>query len=273
MARQEKTKNGDRTKRETEREIVAAATRNVSAADDLGDLIVDDSGSGVSDRPEDKFYPIITVLQRQSPQVDDSSTDYVDGAKGGSIWLRNFEVEIVDGREGIVVQPVIMYTEYVEWTPREMGGGMVARYAKPPPAAVIQPDGFSWKMGSNDLRETRVWVVNLCHATQEAPFIIPCQGTLNTFARSWNTMIGQRIISGSRSPAWAFWWRLTTKERSNTKGKWYTLAFEVDRQVSREEYLRGRAMHAAVREALKRGEQIAEAYSRDEPPDANGDTF
>src|SRR6516165_11136462 len=91
----------------------------IASADAVADLVGADAGKGVSQARDDKFYPLVSVLHKLSPQVDQSDGRYIAGAKPGSIWLRNFEVEIVDGDQGVVVQPVMMYTEYVAWVPRE----------------------------------------------------------------------------------------------------------------------------------------------------------
>jgi hypothetical protein len=155
-----------------------------------------------------------------------------------------------------------MYLEYVEWTPRERGGGMAGRHLRKPKEVKVSSDGFKMAMpNGNELKETRMWVVNLFSTDGATPFLIPCASTLNTFARAWNTAIGQKKeANGSDSPAWRYLWRLTTKDRKNNKGTWKVFTFAEERKVTTtQEYLLGRTLCNDVDAALERGEQLAAA--------------
>jgi hypothetical protein len=251
--------------------VVKTSEAQLPVIDDVDELAQQDSGKGTSQKSEDKFYPLITVLQSNSPQCDQDSQAYMDGAKSGTIWMRNFDPPLVDGKEGIVVQPAKIYIEWVEWVPRDRGGGMVGRsLTKPKNARLVDPATNRWKVGENELRETRMWVVNLFRGGP-IPFIIPCQGTANTFARMWNTVIDQQFEpNGVRSAAWRHFWRLTTRQRQNAKGKWHVLSFEHEHKVTdRNQFLAGRQLYEAVEAALKAGMQLTETL---EPDDTDDDT-
>ena len=242
--------------------------------DEVSALAEQDAGRGASQSSDDKFFPLISIIQKLSPQADRSASEHIDGAEPGDIYLRNFTPPIIPGDEGIVVQPCKMYVEYVEWVPRERGGGMAGRHLKRPKEAKVSPDGFKMTMPSgNDLKETRVWVVNLVTPDGATPFLIPCASTLNTFARAWNTAITQKKEpNGTDSPAWRYLWRLTTKQRKNAKGAWSVFSFAEERKVTTtQEYLLGRALCSSVEEAIEKGQQLAEAVefenvSKDEDP-------
>jgi hypothetical protein len=241
---------------------VAKSKSQMPAVDEIEKLAQQDAGEGISQQQADKFYPIMSVLQKLSPQVDDTSPAYIRGAKAGTIWLRNFSpMELVPGDRGIAVQPVRMYIEWVEWIPRERGGGMVGRFLKRPDTARLMNAATNkWALGENSLQETRMWVVNVWHEHNPVPFIIPCQSTQNTFARQWNTIISQQFEpSGGISPAWRHIWRLTTKQRQNAKGQWYVFSFEHEGKVNDvREYMAGRVLNDTVKEALAQGLQLAE---------------
>ncbi len=196
--------------------------------DEVGELATQDAGRGASQSSDDKFFPLISIIQKLSPQCDRSAPEYIDGAEPGDIYLRNFTPPIATGEEGIVVQPCKMYVEYVEWVPREKGGGMAGRHLRRPKEVKVSSDGYRMTMpNGNDLRETRVWVVNLITDTGSTPFLIPCASTLNTFARAWNTAITQKKeANGTDSPAWRYLWRLTSKQRKNAKGSWSVFNFQ-----------------------------------------------
>jgi hypothetical protein len=235
-------------------------------------MLAQDAGKGVSSRAEDKFYPLITILQRLSPQVDEDNPAYLEGAKAGTIWLRNFETPLVPGQEGVVAQVAHQHVEYITWRPREAGGGMVGRSLKVPPGTRVV-DSATSKMvdrDGNDVRETRVLAVNLYHNGAVVPFILPCQGTMNTFARQLNTVLDQKFEDdGTKSASWRWLWRLKTRERVSPKGRWYTMYFEQERKAEMPgEYLKGRELWRAVSGALEKGEQISEAYDEGEDRDA-----
>jgi hypothetical protein len=237
------------------------------ATDEIERLAAQDAGKGISQSQADKFYPIMSVLQKLSPQVDDTNPSYIRGAKAGTIWLRNFSpMELVPGDRGIVVQPVHMYIEWVEWIPRERGGGMVSRSLKRPAAARLMNAATNkWALGENNLQETRMWVVNVWHENNPIPFIIPCQSTQNTFARQWNTIIGQQFEPGGAvSPAWRHLWRLTTRQRSNAKGQWSVFQFEEEGKVTDVRmYMAGRVLNQTVEEALAQGLQLADTIQEE----------
>jgi len=234
-------------------------------------IVARDAGKGVSSAPEDKFYPLVTVLHKASPQVDEDNPAYLKGAKAGSIWLRNFEREVVSGQEGIVVQPCLMYTEWVTWRPRESGGGMVGRsLRRPADARLVDAAKNRWTdREGNEVRETRMWVVNLIHNGSAIPFVIPCQSTMNTFARQWNTVLGQKFDKrGNPASAWAYLWKLTTRKRVNVQGEWFVLDFEQEggRVIDRdpELYEKGEQLYSAAKAAVDQGKQLAESVERDD---------
>jgi hypothetical protein len=246
----------------------------VAQLDEVDNLAQQDAGKGTSQKPDDKFYPLLTVLQGLSPQCDEDNSGYMEGAKPGTIWLKNFDPSLVDGKEGITVQPVKLYTEWVQWIPRDRGGGMVGRsLVRPSGARCTDPATNKWTLGGNDLRETRMWVVNLVHNDQLFAFVIPCASTLNTFAKQWNTVIDQQFEpNGTKSAAWRHLWKLTTRQRSNTKGKWYVLSFEhVKKVTDKEMYLSGRHLCESVEDAITKGMQLTETVGEDQ--EDGGETF
>jgi hypothetical protein len=238
-----------------------------AAVDEVEALAQQDAGRGTSQEASDKFLPLLTILQGLSPQCDQDSPQYMEGARAGVIWLKNFEPPLIDGKDGIIVQPAKLYVEWLEWIPRDRGGGMVGRYlTRPARAKCVDVARNKWIIGDNDLRETRVWVVNLIWSGHPISFAIPCPSTLNTFAKQWNTVIDQQFeASGTKSPAWRHLWKLVTRQRTNAQGKWYVFSFEhVQKVTSREMYEAGKKLCAQVEESIAKGLQITEAVQEDD---------
>jgi hypothetical protein len=237
----------------------------INEDDEVARLAEEQAGLGTSDRPEDSFYPLISVLQKGSPQVDDTSPHFMAGAKAGMFWLKNYEPPL---STSILVQPITMYTEWVEWIPRNRGGGMVSRRLKQPETAkCVDVAKNRWVMpNGNEVKETRVWALNLVKGSVVTSFILPCSSTFNTFAKQWHTVIRQlHEPSGNRSAPWRHLWTLTTRQRTNADGTWYIPQYEYARIVDTTQYLKmGFAFYQAVQAAIQRGLELTEEIAADE---------
>lgn len=91
-------------------------------------LASEDMGKGVSTNQADNIVPLIYVIQPLSPQVDPGAPEYIEGARPGSIWVRNYSTPMVPGDIGILVQPCHFSKDWVEWVPRGRGGGYAGRF-------------------------------------------------------------------------------------------------------------------------------------------------
>jgi hypothetical protein len=242
------------------REITTQDDRVVAAQ-----MAEEQAGLGISDKPEDSFYPLLGVLQKMSPQVDEQSPSYMNGAKPGMFWLKNYEPPL---SASLLVQPITMYTEWVEWIPRERGGGMVRRNLKKPgDARCVDMARNQWQMPSgNDLRETRVWAVNLVRSDRSlVNFVFPCASTFNTFARMWHTQMRQHTEKNNKiSAPWRNLWRLTTRMRTNSQGTWAVPQAEWLEQVEDIKLLSaGFVFWKAVDDAIKKGLELTEEIQDD----------
>lgn len=80
-----------------------------------------DAADGLNDlTTQDMAIPFFSVLQKMSPQIDT-----IDGAKAGHIFNSVTE-ELFDT---LTVIPCAYKREFVEWHPREQGGGFVGTHA------------------------------------------------------------------------------------------------------------------------------------------------
>ena len=84
----------------------------------------DDSGVGYEGQTSnDLSLPWINVLQDGSPQVKDKQSHYTAGMLYNTVTH-----EGVKGDKGLVIIPVYKRRHYVEWVPRDSGGGFVATH-------------------------------------------------------------------------------------------------------------------------------------------------
>ena len=198
-----------------------------------------DAGKGISSRPEDNIIPRIKVLQALSPECRVKGPDYIEGAEPGMFYLISAVNPLIKGDEGIDFVPVFREHKFVEWIPRERGGGMVAQHDDLP-AGTIQ-EGFRTRMpNGNDIIETIYWVGFVVFSDKSfSPYVIPFSSTALMFARSTMTETRQRAKAWMyhytkktvEGPLWSVVWRLTTKDRSNNKGSWASWSRTFDRWV------------------------------------------
>lgn len=128
------------------------ATRGAYATDDLG--------TGFEDFTQDDVaVPFVSILQKNSPQVEEENPKYVKGAKASMLY-NNVTGKLYDGKAGIIVIPVHRVRHFIEWIPKDDGGGLVNVFdpSAPEVQAVLKKAGKKFgklKIGdNNDLVET-----------------------------------------------------------------------------------------------------------------------
>ena len=69
---------------------------------------------------EDEVVPFLSVLQSLSAICEEEGSE----AKAGML-LNSVTNELIDGKQGLVIVPAYIQRLFVEWVPREFGGGFV----------------------------------------------------------------------------------------------------------------------------------------------------
>jgi hypothetical protein len=213
----------------------------------------DDSQSrGVSQRAEDNLIPMATVLQPLSPVLTDPR-QAIEGAKAGDWLLKNCPVPLVKGQEGLLVQPVELDIKWVEWRPREAGGGLVAQHAARPAEAKEVIDGKTGRAScvmpnGNTVIETAYRVTNVILPDGRMfPLAIPFSSTGHTARRKWETLMNTFFTPSHQVvDAYAVIYRLRTIQRTNAFGTWFVPEATAERKASAEEKFRGRKLWDAL---------------------------
>lgn len=95
-------------------------------SDVLGALAAETGETGFENvRPQDTAIPFILVLQALSPQVKRASASRIEGAEEG-MFYNNVTQEVFAPPARVI--PCAFQKAWVEWVPREAGGGFVARH-------------------------------------------------------------------------------------------------------------------------------------------------
>jgi len=279
-----------------QKQEVQKASSGSVVTEEMRKMALADVGKGSSTAQEDNLIPLLYVLQGLSPQVNKRNDAYIEGAEPGDIWVRNAPKPIVKSEEGIPFQPCTFSKNWVEWVPRDAGGGRrgifphdAVTVAKDGKSATLKtPDGVidlkvEFKDGNtnvphfklpngNDLIETRYHAGFAEVDGKALPYVISFKSTGHTVSKEWMGKILQRnsIDGKNPDPSWLYWYKLTTKMRKNKEGEWFVIQVaDLDRVATAEEYARGKSLNIAVMAGEKEiGEEIQDAGGGKNNPDA-----
>lgn len=115
------------------------------------------AGVGQDTIVQQESMPLIKILQDMSPEANKRRDEYVEGAEAG-LLLFNKDKSLLG--KSVRIIPLASKPVYVEWTPRDQGGGMVATH----PLTITQDPRykkveFKETLGDNDLIYTTYWCV------------------------------------------------------------------------------------------------------------------
>lgn len=103
------------------KDVAEKKSTAVGQVQDYGEF----SGAGLEGvTADDLIIPFMTLLQALSPEVED-----IDEAKSGMIFNKGTQ-ELIPGEEGFAFLPVQWEVYYVEWVPRNKGGGLAGRHER-----------------------------------------------------------------------------------------------------------------------------------------------
>lgn len=230
-----------------------------------------DVGKGTSQDQSDNLVPLIYVLQALSPQVNERKPDYIKGAKSGDIWLRNANNPIVPGATGILFQPCYFFKDWVEWKPRDSGGGYIGRHESLPEDATQQADPKNAnrvrfiRPNGNEVIETRYHVGRVILGAGHAlPYVIPMTSSGHTVSRQWMFMMNNVQIGGKPAPSFGTLWRLKTKERSNASGTWFTWDISPAEAVPGISVVTPQGVFVASMDDYERGQRLFNSFEAGE---------
>ena len=200
---------------------------------DVMDDILATVGEGVDYDTSELQIPFVRVIQALSPQVKKSDPAFIKDAAQGDLF-NTVTGEFWKAEDGITVIPCFQETKYLEFTPRESGGGFAGELKADDPnilkaqrvgAKEVLPNGN--EVVKSD--QHYCMLVNKDGSTQ--PAIVDMKSTQLKISRRWKTQIAMQKVPDkngtSRTPAlFATMWKLTTVEESNDMGTWYNYAVE-----------------------------------------------
>ena len=198
----------------------------IAAAHDYGEM----AGSGYENVSAEFFtIPFLGILQGLSPEVNKADGAHIPGAEVGML-IDSVAKELVLGEDGLVLVPVDVDQQFVEWVPRDKGGGFVATHL-PSSAEVAEAKDAStefgkYKIGDNDLIETFyihgfILPGGMGDFTAPKMIMVACKST--AIKKFRNLMTRLRSIPGA--PLYAHQVLVRTVPEQNPKGAYYNYDF------------------------------------------------
>lgn len=194
----------------------------------------EDAGAGLEQvTAKDIAIPFLSVLQTNSPQVDDTGGKYIPGAKPGMIF-NTVTNQLYDAfRTPIRVIPVSFRKEIVEWKPRDSGGGIVARHAiGAAPQSAKNEKGKDVTAAGNILEETAYHFVLVLTESGGANWaLLALKSTALKVSRKWNTIMSGLRLTGKdgrpfNPPSFSHIYSLRVVKEENAQGKWFNLSLD-----------------------------------------------
>jgi hypothetical protein len=203
-----------------------------------GDVVVfdqylEDSGLGFETMGAgDLATPFMGVLQKGSPQCDDATPKYVEGARQGMLF-NTLTGKMYDGKVGVEVIPCGYRKMVIEWTARDQGGGFIAQHD--PEADIVKEasmvNGHLTARNGHWLVDTAYYFVLFRDPAEDVwqHCIISMQSTQMKKSRKWNSIMSGLQLKVNRNgkvvsfnpPMFSHVYRMKTVGESNEKGTWY----------------------------------------------------
>lgn len=216
-------------------ELTIRKTQAVATIPDYGE----DRGKGISDaKREEMMIPFLTVIQGLSPQlVKPVGQGGIKGAKLGMIY-NTVTDEMTPGDVGLKFVPAFRENMYVEWKPRDAGGGLVARHA--PTSDVVIAAKAAWEADpdpkkvfgklktpdGNDLTETW-YLYGIVVDDDLVPTGLPVVLSFKSMGiKIYKKIIGRMFSLKGQPPLFANVLSVTTKFEPTKKGDFYNFAID-----------------------------------------------
>ena len=176
---------------------------------------------------KDLAIPFLRILQKVSPQLDKRDGAFIEGAEEGDIF-NTVTGEIWPCEEGLTVIPCAFHFKYIEWKPRDDGGGFVNSYTREDELPSTEQDdrGRAITGAGNILADTAEhYVVIVGPEGHCDTAVIAMSSTQLKHSRKWNSMISQQQIStreGMKSaPTYSRMYRIKgNNHETNDDGSW-----------------------------------------------------
>jgi hypothetical protein len=189
---------------------------------------VDDANSGLENiTSEDLTIPRLKILQALSPEVNKRDGKYVDGASAGDV-INTVTSKLYNEDNELVVLPVSYKRLFLEWQPRESGGGLIAQHEDQAILSKTTKNQIGQDMldNGNYIQTSAnhfVLVLNSDGSFDQA--MIPMAGTQLKKSRTWNSVMASLKMRSNDKvftpPSFSHKYSMKTVQESNDRGTWF----------------------------------------------------
>ncbi len=232
-----------------------AKKKNAELSTDVMDDIFEFAGDGAAFDSSEMQIPFVRVLQALSPQLNKKKPEYIEGAASGDMF-NTVTNQHWAGEDGVVVIPCFQTTKYLEFIPREQGGGFRGEIpANDPILTRTSRDGAKEILptGNELVKSDQHYCLLVDEDGSFQPVVIDMKSTQLKVSRRWKTQIAMQKVKHPKSgqmitpPVYATMWKLTTTEESNDRGDWSNYQIEkVGLVSSRDLLLEAKAFRESV---------------------------
>jgi len=236
----------------------------------MSDLL---SGEGVDYDTSELQIPFVRVIQALSPQIKKNDSAFIKGASQGDAF-NTVTGDYWNGEEGVEVVPCLQQTKYLEFIPRDQGGGgFVGELSADDPniARATRTGGKEILPNGNELvKSDQHYCMLIGSDGLYQPVIVDMKSTQLSVSRRWKTQIAMLKVKDAqgvlKTPAlFGTVWRLTTVEQSNDMGTWYNWSVEKVKMIDDEALLQ-EAIN--FRKSIQKGEAKAVVEDHDDKEEA-----
>ncbi len=257
-----------------------AKKKETAVSTDVMDDILEFAGEGAAFDSSEMQIPFVRILQAMSPQLKKREAEYIEGSEQGDMF-NTVTKQHWTGEDGITVIPCYQTTKYLEFTPRDQGGGF--RGEIPATDAVLQrterQGAKEMLPNGNELVKSDQHYCLIVEADGTfQPVVIDMKSSQLKVSRRWKTQIAMQKIKHPKTgamitpPLFATQWKFTTIEESNDQGSWFNYQIEkVGLLESRDLMLEAKSFRDSVaagevKAAPEEGSSTASSSNSDEIP-------
>ena len=250
-----------------------AKAQETALSTEILDDIYESAGEGTVYGSNEMQIPFVRVAQSLSPQLNKKKAEHIEGLSVGDAF-NTLTGQTWAGDQGLVVIPCYQTTKYLEFRPRETGGGFVGEISANSPRM-----GTTTRNGSKEILDNGNELVksdqHFCLVLEAdgtfQPAVIDMKSTQLKVSRRWKTQIAMQKIKNPKSgamitpPVFATMWKLTTTEESNDQGSWNNYLVErVGLVENRDLLLEAKAFRDSIMAGQVKAAPEEHAPARDE---------
>lgn len=201
---------------------------------EMAAMLQADAGAGMEDMGKDDFaLPFLKILQALSPEVQRGNPRYVANARPGD-FLNSITSELHPGEDGVELVRVAFEKKWLEWRPKETGGGLVRVSASAEEAAAHRIPAIGNEETDTEIVETaQIYCLMNTSDSGWRPVVLPWTKSKLKVSRNWNAKMGEQTFkkwgvaeSTKTLPVMAVVYRLTTRSEAGKKGDYFVPVVE-----------------------------------------------